>query len=174
MQRGEIRMNGSSSSWALLLGLGIVAIIIGLVIVANIWESLRFLAIVVGLILLFAGVVGIAVGARRSGSGILGPVAALVGGIVLLFWPDLTLKALAVIVGLTFIAWGGIQAGIALTRSDESRWGAVLAGVLILLLGVVVVAWPGPTLAILTTLVGLAVIGAGIAAVVQAISMRKA
>lgn len=172
MQGSDIRGSGSST-WALLLGVGVVAIIIGLVIVANIWESLRFLSIVVGLVLLFAGVVGIAVGARRERGGVLGPIVALIGGVVLLFWPDLTMKALAVVVGLTFIAWGAIQAGVAFTHKGEGRGGTLLGGVLILLLGVVVVAWPGPTLALLTTLVGLAVIAAGIAAVVQALSMRK-
>ena len=172
MQGREVRVSGSSA-WALLLGVGVVAIILGLVIVANIWESIRFVTIVVGLVLLFAGVVGIAVGARRSRTGIAGPIITLGGGVVLLFWPDVTLKALAVIVGLTFIAWGGVQAGLAIAHPRDGRSGALWGGVLILLLGVVVVAWPGPTLVLLTTLVGLAVIAAGVVAVAQALSMRK-
>jgi len=44
--------------------------------------------------------------------------------------------------------------------------------VLILLLGVIVVAWPGPTLALLTTLFGAALILAGVAAVAQGLRMR--
>lgn len=163
----------TSASWALLLGVGVVAIILGLIVVSNIWESLRFLSIIAGLVLLFAGVVGIAVGVRGQRGRTVGPIVALIGGLVLLFWPDLTLKALAVIVGLTFIAWGAIQAGVAVTHAGEGRGSTLLGGVLILLLGVVVVAWPGPTLALLTTLVGLAVIAAGVAAVVQALAMRK-
>ncbi len=172
MAAADSRPSGSSS-WALLLGLGVVAVILGLVVVSNIWESLRFLAIMAGLVLLFAGVVGVAVNVRRGAGAARGPVVALVGGLVLLFWPDLTLKALAVIVGLTFIAWGAIQAGVAFTRPGEGRSGTLLGGVLILLLGVVVVAWPGPTLALLTTLVGLALVAAGIAAVVQALALRR-
>lgn len=172
MQGSQTRGSGSSS-WAILLGVGVVAIILGLVVVANIWESLRFLGIVAGLVLLFAGVVGIAVGARQGGGGILGPIVALIGGVVLLFWPGLTMKALAVIVGLTFIGWGGVQSGLAIASSREGRSGMLVSGVLILLLGVVVVAWPGPTLALLTTLVGIAVIAAGIGAIVQALIMRK-
>lgn len=172
MQGREVRGSGSSV-WALLLGVGVVSIILGLVIVANIWESLRFVGVIIGLIMLFAGVVGIAIGARRGGGMALGPIVALIGGAVLLFWPDLTLKALAVIVGLTLIAWGGVQSGLAIASSREGRSGMLVTGILILLLGVVVVAWPGPTLALLTTLVGIAVIAAGIAAVVQALNMHR-
>lgn len=173
MQTNEIRISGSSV-WAMLLGVGVVLIILGLVVVANIWESLSFLGILIGLVLLFSGVVGIAVGARRGGVWALAPIIAIVGGLVLLFWPDLTLKALAVIVGLTLIAWGGVQSGLAIASTRDGRGGMLLSGVLILLLGVVVVAWPGPTLALLTTLFGAAVILAGVGLVVTGLRMRQA
>lgn len=173
MQGKEIRID-SSSVWAMMLGMGVVLIILGLVIVANIWESLSFLGILMGLLLLFLGVVGIAVGARRGGGWALAPIIAIIGGLILLFWPDLTLKALAVIVGLTLIAWGGVQSGLAIASSRDGRGAMLASGVLILLLGVVVVAWPGPTLALLTTLFGAAVILAGVLAVVAGLRMRRA
>jgi len=160
--------------WAMMVGMGAVLIILGLVIVANIWESLSFLGILVGLVLLFVGVVGIAVGARRGGGWALAPIIAIIGGLILLFWPDLTLKALAVIVGLTLIAWGGVQSGLAIASSRDGRAAMLATGVLILLLGVIVVAWPGPTLALLTTLFGAAVILAGVMAVVSGLRMRRA
>jgi uncharacterized membrane protein HdeD (DUF308 family) len=173
VQGKEIRID-SSSVWAMMLGMGVVLIILGLVIVANIWESLSFLGILMGLLLLFLGVVGIAVGARRGGGWALAPIIAIIGGLILLFWPDLTLKALAVIVGLTLIAWGGVQSGLAIASSRDGRGAMLASGVLILLLGVVVVAWPGPTLALLTTLFGAAVILAGVLAVVAGLRMRRA
>lgn len=173
MQGNEIR-SSSSSMWAMMVGMGAVLIILGLVIVANIWESLSFLGILVGLVLLFVGVAGIAVGARRGGGWTLAPIIAIIGGLILLFWPDLTLKALAVIVGLTLIAWGGVQSGLAIASSRDGRAAMLATGVLILLLGVIVVAWPGPTLALLTTLVGAAVILAGVMAVVSGLRMRRA
>lgn len=173
VQGREIRVQ-SSSLWAMLLGLGVVFIIVGLVVVANIWESLSFLGILIGLVLLFVGVVGIAVGARRGGGWALAPVIAIIGGVILLFWPDLTLKALAVIVGLTLIAWGGVQSGLAIASARDGRGAMLASGVLILLLGVVVVAWPGPTLALLATLFGAAVILAGVIAVVAGLRMRRA
>jgi len=163
-----------SSAWPVLLGVGVVAIILGLVVVANIWESLRFVGILIGIALLFSGVVGLALGARRGGTSAAAAVVAVIGGVILLFWPDLTLKALAVIVGLTLIFWGGVQSGLALASSREGRSGMLVSGVLLLLLGVVVVAWPGPTLALITTLVGVAVILGGVAAVVQALLLRRA
>jgi len=42
------------------------------------------------------------------------------------------------------------------------------------LIGIVVIAWPGPTVAILMVLVGLNALVFGISAVVQALSLRKA
>ena len=78
------------------------------------------------------------------------------------------------IVGLTLIAWGGVQSGIAIASARDGRAGMLVSGVLILLLGVVIVAWPGPTLALLTTLFGAAVILAGVAAITLALRMRKA
>lgn len=173
MQGREIRVSGSSV-WAPLLGVGVVLVILGLVVVANIWESLAFLGILIGLVLLFVGVVGIALGARRGGGWMIAPIVAIIGGLVLLFWPGLTLKALAVILGLTLIAWGGVQSGIAIASARDGRLGMLVSGVLILLLGVVIVAWPGPTLALLTTLFGAAVILAGVAAITLALRMRKA
>jgi uncharacterized membrane protein HdeD (DUF308 family) len=172
MQGREIRVSGTSV-WAMLLGAGVVSIILGLVIVANIWESLNFLGILIGIVLLFLGVVGVAAGARRGGGWMLAPIVAIIGGVVLLFWPDLTLKALAVIVGLTLIAWGGVQSGLAIASSRDGRTGMLASGVIILLVGVVVVAWPGPTLALLTTLFGAAVILVGVAAVAVALKMRR-
>jgi uncharacterized membrane protein HdeD (DUF308 family) len=172
MQANEIRVDGSSV-WTVLLGMGVVLIILGLVVVANIWESIQFVGILIGIVLLFLGVVGVAAGAKRGGGWMLAPIVAIVGGVILLFWPGLTLKALAVIVGLTLIAWGGVQSGIAIASARDGRMGMLVSGVLILLLGVVVVAWPGPTLALLTTLFGAAVILAGAAAVALGLKMRK-
>jgi uncharacterized membrane protein HdeD (DUF308 family) len=172
MQGKEIRVSGSSV-WAILLGMGVVLIILGLVVVANIWESIQFLGILIGIVLLFLGVVGVAAGAKRGGGWMLAPIVAIVGGVILLFWPGLTLKALAVIVGLTLIAWGAVQSGLAIASAREGRSGMLLTGVAILLLGVIVVAWPGPTLALLTTLFGAAVILAGAAAVALGLRMRK-
>jgi uncharacterized membrane protein HdeD (DUF308 family) len=171
MQGREIRVG--SSSWALMVGAGALLIVLGLIVVANIWESLSFLGILIGLILLFLGIVGIAVGAKRGGGWALAPIVAIIGGLVLLFWPDLTLKALAVIVGLTLIAWGAVQSGIAIASAREGRSGMLVSGVVILLLGVIVVAWPGPTLALLTTLFGAALILAGAAGVALGLSLRK-
>ncbi|HQG02831.1 MAG TPA: DUF308 domain-containing protein [Thermoleophilia bacterium] len=172
--QGRRTLTGGPSTRAMLLGMGVVLIVVGLVIVANIWESLSFLGVLIGLTLMFVGVAGVAVGAGRGGGRSLAPIVAIIGGAVLLFWPDLTLKALAVIVGLTLIVWGGVQSGIAAASTRDGRGGMLATGVLLLLLGVVVVAWPGPTLALLTTLFGIVVILAGVVTLVTGLRAGRA
>ncbi len=160
--------------WGMLLGAGVVAIIIGALVVGNVWSSLRFVGAVVAIALIVAGVMGIA-GAWRSrgGPAMTGSIVALIGGVVLIAWPDLTIKALAVIVGVTLIFAGVIVAVAAASERRENKAAGVVPGVVLAVAGLIVVAWPGPTLAVLTALAGLAVILFGVFLVVQGLRLRK-
>ena len=56
-------------SWGVLLAIGIVAVIFGIIVLANIWSSVRLVAILAGLFLIFAGVmqfVGVAATSARA------------------------------------------------------------------------------------------------------------
>ena len=166
---------GGAAVWGVLLGAGVLAIIIGSLVVGNVWDSLRFVGIVVAIALIIAGVMGIAGAWRARGGPVMtGSVVALIGGVVLLAWPDLTIKALAVIVGVTLIFAGAIVAVAAASERRENRAAGIIPGVALAVVGLIVVAWPGPTLAVLTTLAGLAVILFGVFLVVQALRLRQA
>jgi uncharacterized membrane protein HdeD (DUF308 family) len=99
-------------------------------------------------------------------------VIALAGGIVLLFWPDQTVKVVAVLLGIVFviIGLGQILDGFS-GRTAGSHWGWVLLkGLIDLAFGIVLIAWPGPTVWVIVLIFGIELIVSGIASVV--VSMR--
>ena len=161
--------------WSVMLAAGIVAIIFGIIVLANIWGSVRLVAILAGLFLIFAGVVQFvnAAGAERKTGKIIGGLVVLILGLVLVFWPDTSVKTVAVLVGLAFLFWGAVMAIAAFVDRGEG-WGIAAGfGVLLALVGIIVVAWPGPTIAILMIFVGIDAILFGASLVAQGLALRK-
>ena len=166
----------SRRSWGVMLAAGIVAVIFGIIVLANIWGSVRLVAILAGLFLIFAGVVQFvnAAGAERKTGKIIGGLLILAVGLVLVFWPDASVKTVAVLVGLAFLFWGIVMALAALVDRGEG-WGIAAGfGVLLAIVGIVVIAWPGPTIAILMILVGIDAILFGASMIAQGLALRKA
>jgi uncharacterized membrane protein HdeD (DUF308 family) len=162
--------------WGVMLAAGIVAVIFGIIVLANIWGSVRLVAILAGLFLIFAGVVQFvnAAGSERKTGKIIGGLVVLVLGLVLVFWPDTSVKTVAVLVGLAFLFWGLVMA-IAAVIDRGDGWGIAAGfGVLLALVGIVVIAWPGPTIAILMVLVGIDAILFGASLIAQGLALRKA
>ena len=164
-----------SGAWGLLLGMGIVAIVFGILVLANIWGSVRLVALLAGLFLLFAGVVQLVTmgGSRRRGARIVSAALALIAGVALIAWPSASVKTIAVIVGISFLVWGIAMAVAALAEHREGWGGTTAFGAVLAIIGVVVMAWPGPTIAILMVLVGLSALVWGISAVLQSLALRR-
>jgi uncharacterized membrane protein HdeD (DUF308 family) len=162
--------------WGVMLAAGIVAIIFGIIVLANIWGSVRLVAILAGLFLVFAGIVQLvhAAGAERKTGRIIGGLVILILGLVLVFWPESSVKTVAVLVGLAFLFWGVVMAIAAFVDRGDG-WGVAAGfGVLLALVGVVVIAWPGPTIAILMILVGIDAILFGASMIAQGLALRRA
>jgi uncharacterized membrane protein HdeD (DUF308 family) len=163
-------------NWGVMVAIGVVAIVFGIVVLANIWASVRLVAIFAGLFLLYAGVMHFvnASAARRRAGRIVAGVVAVAAGVVLLAWPEQSVKTVAVIVGLAFLIWG--LAGIVAALWDRPEgWGLAAAfSALLAIVGVIVIAWPGPTIAILMILVGINAIVFGAASIAQGLAVRKA
>jgi len=162
--------------WGVLLAAGIVAVIFGIIVLANIWGSVRLVAILAGLFLIFAGIVQFvnAAGAERKTGKIIGGIVILAVGLVLVFWPDSSVKTVAVLIGLAFLFWGVVMALAAFVDRGDG-WGIAAGfGVLLAIVGIVVIAWPGPTIAILMILVGIDAILFGASLIAQGLALRKA
>ena len=162
--------------WGILLAVGIVAVIFGIIVLANIWSSVRLVSIFAGLFLIFAGIVQFvnAAGAERKTGKVIGGLLVLILGLVLVFWPESSVKTVAVLVGLAFLFWGVVMAIAALIDRGEGSGIAAGFGVLLALIGIVVIAWPGPTIAILMILVGIDAILFGASLIAQGLALRKA
>lgn len=104
-----------------------------------------------------------------------GGIIALAGGIVLLAWPDRTVKVVAVLVGIVLIISGLGQVLDAFSsRSAGSHWGwFLLKGLIDLAFGVVLVVWPGPTVWVLVLVFGIQLIISGIASIVVSRQIPK-
>ncbi|MGC9540150.1 HdeD family acid-resistance protein [Streptomyces sp. UG1] len=81
-------------------------------------------------------------------------VAALVPGILALVWPDVTLHALAVIVGLYLLVTGGFRFVSSFAREQGDRHLGLLAAALYVLAGVLSLRHPLQTIAALSLIVG--------------------
>jgi uncharacterized membrane protein HdeD (DUF308 family) len=162
--------------WGVMLAAGIVAVIFGIIVLANIWGSVRLVAVLAGLFLVFAGIMQLvhAAGAERKTGKIIGGLVILILGLVLVFWPESSVKTVAVLIGLAFLFWGVVMAIAAFVDRGEG-WGIAAGfGLLLALVGIIVVAWPGPTIAILMILVGLDAILFGASLIAQSLALRKA
>lgn len=99
---------------------------------------------------------------------------AVIFGIIALIWPGVTVLALAFVFGVYAIV-DGVGALISAFRPGDMthRVAYGLAGVLGLVAGVIVLAWPTITVLVLATLVGLWAVVTGIAEIIAAVRLRR-
>jgi uncharacterized membrane protein HdeD (DUF308 family) len=93
-------------------------------------------------------------------------VLGIVAGIVILVWPGISLVALTAVVGAYALANGMIEFGYAFTDEAKGRRGwFVGSGLLGIVFGVMVLAWPGISSLALLYVIGVYAIGIGILAI---------
>jgi uncharacterized membrane protein HdeD (DUF308 family) len=100
---------------------------------------------------------------------------ALAVGLIAIFDPGATLAALILLLGAFFIVDGvfAVIKAFGVMRSDRSWWLLLLSGVVSVIAGFVVFAWPGLTALTLGYLVGFWAIVTGIFEIMVAISLRR-
>jgi uncharacterized membrane protein HdeD (DUF308 family) len=102
-------------------------------------------------------------------------VLALAFGLVALFWPDLTVLALAIAFGIYAILEGVAGVIDAVRNRDRSRWWlGLLGGLASVVAGVLALIWPGITALILAVVVGIWAVVAGAAQIATAFRLRMA
>ncbi len=102
---------GKGEGRGLLALIGVLSVIAGLVLIKKPFDTLVVFALIIGVWFVVAGIVrfvtAIASPEGRGGN-ILVSIFDLIAGIVILSWPDLSLKTLAVILGIVLIVRGMI------------------------------------------------------------------
>jgi uncharacterized membrane protein HdeD (DUF308 family) len=165
------RSAGAPTERAMRLGrislvvLGVVALVVGVVLLLNPDVAAHTLALLIGLGLVLGGCLEIAgrdATGNRAGSLVVG-VVLIVGGLVAAFWPSISLWTLAVITGISLILHGIGRLFLAFAvRGQVRTWGwLALAGAVNVVIGVMALAWPHATVLVLSLLLGLQVLAFG-------------
>lgn len=124
---------GRGEGRGLVAVLGVLSIIAGLILIKHPFDALAVLVIITGIWFVVAGVVRFVTAVAQHegrGANIAVGVLDVIAGIVVLSWPDLSLKTLAVLAGIVLVLrgaaflWGALQ----IRRLPESPGGLAPAG----------------------------------------------
>lgn len=163
--------------WWLLALAGMGLVVLGMWMLTNLFDSVVVLALLVGASLIIGGVVEVVVGGGSNGSGWpawLGGGLLALSGAVVLSWPDATLWVLAVLAGCGLVVGGLMRAVGALMDRRRSDWPLRLGlGGLGIASGLVVLAWPEATIAVLAVILGIRAVGTGLLAIGMAWQLHR-
>lgn len=149
---------------------GIVSILLGIVLLLWPGRTLLVVASLIGIWLVILGIIRLAdavTGRELPGSSrwfsVLAGIVYLLAGIVVLANLDASLKFFALLIGLVWIFSGAseIIAGFTRVRGAAQKAGAIIIGLVNVVLGLLVLFWPGISLVVLVwiTAIWLIVIG---------------
>src|SRR6266446_4067155 len=164
--------------WALALR-GILAILLGLAAIVLPGVTLAVLITLFGAYAVVDGVLAILAGVRaaerheRWWSPVLKGLAGIVAGVLAFVWPALTVLALLYLIAGWAIVTGVLElvAAVHLHRA-HGEWLLILNGVLSILFGIFVLAWPGAGALTLLWLIGAYAIVFGVVLVILAFRLR--
>jgi uncharacterized membrane protein HdeD (DUF308 family) len=152
--------------------LGIAAVLVGGFLLFNPFVAARTLALLFGLALFIGGCLDIALawGSDRRGLALVPGVVLVIGGLVAVFWPGVTLLTLAVLTGVSLLVHGIVRIALAFAgRSEIPGWGwLAVAGAVNIVAGILALAWPEATVLVLSLLLGIQIIVFGLVLLVAA------
>ncbi len=164
--------------WPAVFMIGLITLGLGIVVIAWPRQTLAVISIVIGLQILLYGIYRLisafADGTSSAGITAFVGIVGIVVGIVVLRHPFRTVAVLAVLLGVVWIIAGSIELlGAMADRSLEHRGMTALGGLLSIGAGVVVVAWPAPTVTVVAWISGLYLIVFGLFICMMAFKLRS-
>jgi uncharacterized membrane protein HdeD (DUF308 family) len=169
----RVGLERASSKWWAFLALGVVSVIVGFLLVLDLFAAVATLALLVAVGLVVSGIGELMTAGRyRSVLGIVAGVVLVVGGVLAAVWPDITLWALAVVVGINLIV-SGVARIMGAVQLRVEGWGWLLfGGILSLVIGVLALVWPDATILVLGILLGLRILLFGIAEIMFGLALH--
>lgn len=183
LAEGELSRVGpglASAAWPAFMAAGIASIVVGAILLAWPKETLRVVAVLIGIALIVAGVMRLmdgftsheASGGKRLISVVIGLLAVILGLYCIRDY-HFTITALAIIVGLFWVIHGiaDIAAGLFIGQFP-GRGFTVVTGALSLCTGVIVLFWPAISITVLVIVIGIWLIVYGILASILGFRLR--
>ncbi len=153
-----------ASMWWLVVLFGVAVLGVGIFFVASPHETLSTFTVICGIFLLVDGVLAViaSIFGRNEGRGLLALIGVLgaIAGLVLIKKPFDTLIVFVLVFGVWFIV-AGVVRFVAAFGEPEGRAGNIAVAVLDLIAGIVILSWPGPSLATVAVIVGIVLIFRG-------------
>jgi len=160
----------SGSPWRLTLALGIASAAVGVAITFKPYSSLGILIALVAVAFALTGIGELASATatreRWAGGGW------IAAAIAVAVWPGLTIRGLALFVGLVLLVGGALRIASALRGTADERLIAALSGLTRGIFGILALSWPDITVLVLGLFVGPAMILFGIGQVAGALRRR--
>lgn len=160
--------------WWSSIVLGLACVLLGLALLAKPFASLSVLVLIVAANFIFTGVSEL-VDNRTSTRSRLMTAAGLgwiAAGLVALAWPALTIRGMAVIVGITMLIGGLARIFAGIRRTADDRWISLLSGLAHLAFGVLALTWPDVSVLVVALLVGPAISLFGVGQIARGYARR--
>ena len=167
-----------AAAWPVAMFVGVATTIIGVMVVAWPDGTLKVLSILFGIQLLLFGLFRL-ISAFSPDS----PAPALVGfigvigmmaGVVVLRNPFETVAVLATVLGLVWVVGGSIELISSIAdRSMRDRGLVAFGAIITVLAGIVVLAWPGPTVTVIAWIAGFYLVAFGLFLCYTAFRLRQ-
>jgi uncharacterized membrane protein HdeD (DUF308 family) len=145
-------------SYAVLF-IGALTLALGVFLVVDPNETLKVITVIIGIFLLIDGLIALiaAVLGRVESRGLLGVVGVLcaIAGIILIKKPFAALSVFILIVGVWLVVVGVARLLIAFGVGQEERTGSVGVALIDLIAGIVILAWPEPSLKTIAIILGI-------------------
>ncbi len=164
--------------WPSVMLIAVLTLGLGVVVLAWPSQTLVVVSILLGIQLLLFGLFRLinafATDAEHPVLLALVGILVMVAGVVVVRNPFETVTVLAVILGVAWIVGGSIDIVAAIAGSGlESRGWTAFGGVLTLVAGIIVVAWPSPTVTVIAWIAGLYLVIFGIFLAATAWNLRS-
>jgi uncharacterized membrane protein HdeD (DUF308 family) len=165
-------------AWGWFLVAGIIAVLLGFVVLSWRTQTLYVLTYFAGAVFLFIGLVRLVdvflVPAHRWIS-LLGALIFVAIGLIIVVWPHITLFVVALLIALGFLLGGVLELVKAFSDVHAPHWWmALIGGIIMIGIAIWAARHPGSALNVLVVLLGIWIILWGIVEMVAAFSARHA
>lgn len=170
----------ADAAWRLLLGVGVGATVLGIVVLAWPGPTLRVVGVLFAIYLIVSGLIELVGGFASHLPGWGRAVAVLAGfvslllGLLCLRGPLTSVLLLSIWIGVTWLLRGVYRLSLSGSSPDvPGRSGLILDGVLLVIGAVIILVAPLTSIAALTLLAGLSLVILGISQVISAWQLRR-